>query len=472
MKLGARLLIAYAAVGLIFGATVVLTVQSQNRVIAESRMILEEDARVLKVLWDLSMAFDEAWRKARLLAATPSAELAREAERAREDVDRLINGLGGFVLPAEQAIHEELKTSWDDLRPRLARLETTASAGELFTREISPGIDRVTNAYRRFENERRNASEQRVVEIRETTATSRKTFAVFTVLLGLAAVLLMLFIRSNLLIPLSRLGQATEVIASGDLSAKVDYKADDEMGDLTERFNQMSQKLADTEKAKMEFLSMVSHDMRTPLTAISGYSGILSSGRRGAVTEKQIEALKIISNESDRLAFLVEDLLDAARAEAGAFRIEPKSAELSKALPPAIAAFERQAEAKKIAFTSDFSQLPRAVVDDKRLGQALRNLIGNAIKFTTEGGKVAAVGRVENNEIILEVRDTGLGIPPDNIERLFDRFYQVSKNAKGGLGLGLAIVKEIATAHGGSVEVESKIGEGTTFRIRIPYNQK
>lgn len=469
MRLGLRLFLIYFAIACLFFLTAISVITSQGLVIEETRQILDEDGKMLKLLWDLNLRFDEAWRRSRLAAMQP--ELGEQAAASRLEVDRLVMSSAEFELADERPVGDEMRAIWGGLRPTLERLEKSgARASLVFAEDVSPAIDEFTIRFRALENMRRRTSENRAQHIQRITAASLRQFQISIALLFVSGIALVIFVRYSLLLPVKALRAATEAIASGNFSA-IEHHANDEIGDLARRFNSMSERLAEAEKAKMEFLSMVSHDMRTPLTAISGYAGLIMTGRRGEVTPKQMEGLKIISSEAERLAFLVEDLLDAARARAGTFRIEPKMVNLGEVLPGTIKAFERTAESRKISLTVDLGGLPKATADAARLGQALRNLVGNALKFTPEGGSVTVSGRAENNEIIIEVKDTGRGIPEVNLPHLFDRFYQVSEkkdSERGGVGLGLAIVKDIAEGHGGRVEVQSVVDRGTTFTIRLP----
>jgi len=185
--------------------------------------------------------------------------------------------------------------------------------------------------------------------------------------------------------------------------------------------------------------------------------------------------LKAILRETVNLQEMTDDLFDVARANAGSFRVEPVLTDMSQALADFLKPFEHVAEEKKIVFTWDISKLPQAAVDVKRMGQALRNLVVNAFKFTPERGRVAVTGKVRGQEIVLAVTDSGPGIAPEELDNIFTRYYQIrvqEGEARGGTGLGLAIVREIALAHGGRAEVESEMGKGACFRIILPMQKR
>jgi signal transduction histidine kinase len=291
------------------------------------------------------------------------------------------------------------------------------------------------------------------------------------VLVALAAVALVSTIRRRILSPLRRLGQATDVVAAGEMTHRVPVEGNDEIGDLARRFNEMTERLAESERLRMEFLSMVSHEMRTPLTLIKISASRVLGGRSEGAPDSSRRSLDIILEETDRLQYLVEDLLEVARAQIGAFRIEPSPTDTAEFLSGLLHPFEEEAEKKRIRFSYDFSSLPPAVIDGKRVGQALRNLVTNALKFTPSGGEVTVKGSLKSNRIELAVTDSGPGIPTQDLPHLFKRFYKVTRQqgSTTSFGLGLAIVREIAQAHGGEVEVQSQIGRGAQFRFYIPF---
>jgi signal transduction histidine kinase len=225
------------------------------------------------------------------------------------------------------------------------------------------------------------------------------------------------------------------------------------------------------ERVRQDFVANVSHELRTPLSSIKGYSETLIEG--GVTQQKeQKEFLGIIHRESDRLAKLIDDLLDLSRIESGKMAMVLMPMDLLPAVKRAAAILEKQAASKSIRITLDIpSGTPRILADESRLSQVILNLLDNAVKYTPEVGDVRISAVADGHFVRVDVSDTGVGIPEADIPRIFERFYRVDKARSrelGGTGLGLSIVKHIVQAHGGQVSVRSAPSKGTTFSFIIP----
>lgn len=240
----------------------------------------------------------------------------------------------------------------------------------------------------------------------------------------------------------------------------------------------MTRQLAELDRLKAEFVSVASHEIKTPLSVIRGYASLLEDGIYGEVSEQQRKALHSISDQTERLARLVQRLLDISRFEAGGGRLECREIELRPFLSDLAQGFDVLAYQNEIAFELEVQDdLPETLVGDPdRLNEVLGNLLSNAFKFTPKGGKIrlaARPGRERNpvREVVIEVVDTGVGIPADKLPKIFEKFFQVENEAQPrsvGSGLGLAIAREIVEAHGGTIGAESRPGQGTTFRVVLP----
>ncbi len=229
---------------------------------------------------------------------------------------------------------------------------------------------------------------------------------------------------------------------------------------------------ADREAARLkdQFVGLVSHELRTPLTAVLGYVELLLDEHE-ELTEDQREYLQIIDRNARRQLRLVSDLLLTAQMDAGTFSISPQPVDLATIAAASLATAGPAAAAAGITLESDLAPTP-AHADPLRLGQAVDNLVANALKFTDRGGTVRLVVRPQaDGGGRLAVSDTGIGIPPDELTHLTERFYRAStatRRAVPGVGLGLAITRAVVEAHGGHVGVTSAVGEGTTFTVTIP----
>ncbi len=224
------------------------------------------------------------------------------------------------------------------------------------------------------------------------------------------------------------------------------------------------------ENIRKDFVANVSHELRTPLSSIKGYAETL---RDGSVSGPEVkDFLDIIYRESDRLAKLIDDLLDLSRIESGKMAMALVPMELGPVAKRVCAILEKQSSAKSISIGLDMPPgLPQVLADEGRLSQVIMNLLDNAVKYTPEGGKVKLSAAVEGKSVRVDISDTGVGIPEEDILRIFERFYRVDKARSrelGGTGLGLSIVKHIVQAHGGRVWVASSPGRGSTFSFTIP----
>ena len=218
------------------------------------------------------------------------------------------------------------------------------------------------------------------------------------------------------------------------------------------------------------FLGVVSHDLRNILSGMMGFAGMISRDvSRDDHVERILAHAKHIQRSGARMNRLIGDLVDVASIEAGVLAVARELGDPSDVVAEAVAAFQPQAAAKKVAVTAEISPLPSLVTfDSARLLQVLTNLLSNAIKFTPANGHVAVRTDRVGDEVVIAVSDTGVGIPSDQLEAVFARFVQVTKNDQRGVGLGLYISRSIVQGHGGRIWVESKIGEGSTFRVALP----
>jgi CheY-like chemotaxis protein len=224
-------------------------------------------------------------------------------------------------------------------------------------------------------------------------------------------------------------------------------------------------------RAKDEFLATISHELRTPMTSILGWSSLLMEGT--LPREDEGTALRAIHRSSKVQAELIDDLLDLSRISSGKLQIEADVTDMNEVIAAAADALRQIAAEKKLRLTVHPAADPAVVWGDpKRLQQVVMNLVSNAIKFTPEGGSIDATVRVEGRDVVTDVIDTGIGIAPEFLPRLFERFQQAdptSTRAYGGLGIGLSIVQHLTELHGGRAEARSQgPGTGATFEIRLP----
>lgn len=247
---------------------------------------------------------------------------------------------------------------------------------------------------------------------------------------------------------------------------------------VQDRTKQLEFALAEVQnisKTKSEFISAVSHELRTPLTSIKGYASILIAGKLGDIPDLVKERLKKINIHSDNLVKLINELLDISRIESGRVEMKLTKCNLSDMLETIHDLLTPQMKDKNIQWSAQIDEaIPEMLLDTSQADRIFINLIGNAIKFTPQGGTISVKAHLDNDIVTIEISDTGIGISSEDIARLFDEFYrvdnQINQNVKG-TGLGLPLAKKIVEAHNGKMWITSKLKEGTTFHFTLPVKQ-
>jgi signal transduction histidine kinase len=252
-------------------------------------------------------------------------------------------------------------------------------------------------------------------------------------------------------------------LLEGERAARTEAEA------VQQLLSAQNERLRELDRLKDEFVSLVSHELRTPLTSIRGYIELLLDDAEAGSNERRY--LEIVDRNSERLLELVSDLLFLAQIEAGKLGIERRQVDLSKIVEECIETSSPVADSRGIELSATVDRVPKLEGDRARLAQVLDNLVSNGLKFTERGGRVEVRLTTRDGAALLEVDDTGVGIPADEQEHLFERFFRSSsatENAIPGTGLGLTITKAIVERHGGRIEVESAENAGTTVRVRLP----
>ncbi|MDO8806145.1 MAG: HAMP domain-containing sensor histidine kinase [Elusimicrobiota bacterium] len=300
----------------------------------------------------------------------------------------------------------------------------------------------------------------------------------------LAATLLALWLSSLMIKPIRKLIKAFAITGEGELNYRLkDTGRRDEIGALNRDFNKMVDKLKELDQLKKDFVSSVTHELKSPIGAIESYLDLMSyeisrsvkdPGSWPAKLPRFLENISFIKQNSNRLLRFIADLLDAARIEKGKFEIAKKPAQLEPIIQDAVKLFLERAKSSGIdlSFPTPQEKLPLVPLDAERVSQVLVNLVSNALKFTPKGGKVTIKAERLGPVVRVSVEDTGIGIPQADLGKLFEKFYQVPggrNNVIGpkGTGLGLYIVKSIVEAHGGRTYAEST-GKGSRFNFELP----
>jgi signal transduction histidine kinase len=270
--------------------------------------------------------------------------------------------------------------------------------------------------------------------------------------------------------PIAAMREAAEKVSKGDYSARVDIQSKDEIGQLARTFNHMSESIQREDEKKREFLADVSHELRTPISYIKGYSEALETGMIKN-PEEQGKYLRLINREAGRMVKLVADLLDLSRLDADEFSLVKNPLVLAQLIEDFIQKYDSSLKEKNISLLLHID--PEIIIngDEDRLEQIFQNIIDNAIRYTECGGVISIRLSKHQFGCLVEIKDTGIGIPEDDIEKLTNRFYRVNKartRTDGGTGLGLAIVNKLVKLHEGKLEIQSTLGEGTKIKVYFP----
>ena len=270
--------------------------------------------------------------------------------------------------------------------------------------------------------------------------------------------------------PLQRIALSARGIAGGEYHP-IRPEGPDEVKLLARAFNEMAEQVQASQQSQRDFIANVSHELKTPLTSIQGFAQAILDGT--AQSENELNhAANVIHKEAERMHRLVLDLLDLARLDTGTFEFERLPVDLLALLESVVTKLKPQVNSAKVNLTLHVDPLPSLIGDGDLLAQVFTNLVEIAIKHTPESGDVRLMAVPGDGMIEIRVTDTGKGIPPEDLERIFERFYQVDKSRPGGrrrgAGLGLAIAREIIHAHGGSLGAKSVTGQGSVFVVKLP----
>lgn len=483
-----KLIIAFVLVALISAALVALFIRmtSADRL---TLLIMDQQRSMLvsslteyyekNGSWDGIETYwsDLRWREARLTAVTqqPKSQTPNEypnfgfgpnpgdpmggpggPERDRIRLFGLADANGKVLIPSDPKYPAGSTAPSDQLKDGAAITVNNQKVGTLMMIRLQP----------RFNPE-------------ENLFLQRTTDALIYASLGalLIAVLLGIFLARTLIRPLQALTVAARNIAQGEWEQEVRVTTHDEIGQLAAAFNTMSQEVTRVNQQRRQMTADIAHDLRTPLTVIAGY---IESMRDG-VLQPTNERLTLIYTEIERLQNLVNDLRMLSQVDAGELPLHRQFIDPLDLLERAAAPFQHSAEQNGIHLAvSAPDGLPLIYVDEARMMQVLSNLISNSMRYTPEGGEICLSAETHldgagASQMRLTVRDTGSGMPAEELPLIFDRFYRVDKSRSSGdvgeTGLGLAIVKALVEAHGGKIEVESTLGKGTAMHLLLPVEK-
>ena len=383
------------------------------------------------------------------------------------------SGIGKPAQDIREAVLE--MATWAPYEYQAALAERRNDADSISMKHFAPALARADTAVRAAERDLRVSMRAKV----ESAATDISHAEMVTVVaLGLALIVAAVFailLTRAISRPVTELERGMRAVAEGEFEHKLALSPSrtDEFGRLAASYERMTEQLTELDKLKAEFVSVASHELKTPINVVIGYLGLLQEGIYGPINPQQQTVLRTLETQVQSLARLSKQLLDVSRFEAGGGKLELRPVKLRNILKDLQDGFSVLADQRGVHFSVSMAEgLPNEVLwDADRINEVLGNLLSNAFKFTERGGSVDLSVDPSEGDVQMEVRDSGAGIPSEQLPHIFEKFYQANNQAaasSGGSGLGLAIAKQIVEAHRGTISCESTPGVGTTFTLLLP----
>lgn len=313
-----------------------------------------------------------------------------------------------------------------------------------------------------------------ITSLEETNNTINR-IVVLLILIGLFVIgisgIVSIFLANSIVKPLLEVTKVAEKMADGQLQVRGQVRINDEIGQLSNTLNFMAEELLKKEQIKNDFISSVSHELRTPLTSIKGWA-ITLQGDDNIDPGLLSDGLKIIETESDRLSKMVEDLLDFSKFISARVSLEKAIFPIRETILMLKKQYMPRARDNDIDLNVSISDdVGLFLGDENRIKQLLLNLLENAVKFTPAGGRVDLDAYTQDNNLVLTVKDTGIGIPPEDLPHVKEKFYK-GKHSKSHSGIGLSICQEIVSLCNGSLEIESEVDKGTVVKVVLPIKEE
>ena len=468
-------MISYLLIFLLVSASGVYIILRLNHLDGTIRSMITVDAQAIRLAREIAQAvyIQVGFEKKYLISGDQDflnqfAEMNSYLASKTAELDRLVTDPEIKILSAflkvtheryrdrfgKMASNEIIISRPDESDKIMAEMETTA-------RQIMDRSDKARN-------QKLRASGEISAQITKAMTISGSVVIILTVLISI-------LITRSINAPIELLLEKTKMTAQGEFGQPLEISSPPEIKELAESFNTMCMQLQELDQMKIDFISHLSHELRTPLTAIKEASCMLMEGVYAESHEKQRELFDIVNGECERLIASVSRILDLSRMEAGMAEFQFDLFDMAPIIQNVTVKLEPIADRKNIALSLDIpGSIPEVRMDEEKIRQVIENLVGNALKFTAEGGEVRIALAENSKDRLLEVTvsDTGCGIPSENLQEIFDKFKRVDnrRGAVRGTGLGLAIARHIINAHGGSIWAESKPGKGSAFTFSLPLS--
>ena len=478
MTIRTRLGLGFLAVAVILVLPLVVALRALERLQDETIALRDNEFAASLLLGRMRSDTDELRQAETVLLLFPNDTTRGRMSAALDTLSRLTDSLAHYQLDsaarsirnAVQEVAQHLPVEYAD-----ALAKRTADAERISEERMIPAITRIERTLARAESSLRQRTIRRVEQTADAGGAARRLSAVSLMLAALLAGAIAVGLTRSVSHPVRDLERGMAAVASGDFEHRLSIgrRGGNEFGRLAQSFETMSRQLAELDKLKAEFVSVASHELKTPLNVVIGYLQLFDEGVYGPLTPKQREICRTLESQAQALSRLVKQLLDVSRFDAGGGRIDARPMHLGRFLDDLERAFDVLARQRGIAFrVVRGAELPTEVVwDEDRMNEVMGNLISNAFKFTERDGTVELSADGSAEVVQIDVRDTGAGITAQELPFVFEKFFQAGNQAQAaqkGTGLGLAIAKQIVEAHGGMITAESTRGVGTTFSLTLP----
>lgn len=387
----------------------------------------------------------------------------------RDEVSALLDELLGQARryasdPQEHAILSAIIADIAAYRTEREELEARGLPNRAIDLEVREELERAIESVEELRGLNQVAVQEAQAEALRVDRLTNVAAAAAGTMLFLGLVIVVLGVRRYVVYPVLELQAAIRAFRTGKPGVRAPGHGSRELGELSETFNEMTDAIERQREARLTFMAGVVHDLRNPLSALSM---ALEVAKTDTSEENRSRVLRMVDRQIGRLSRMVDDLFESTRIEAGKLALQRRPTDLREIVREIIDFYAPSAPNHQLV--ADVPDEPVCVdADPLRIEQVTSNLVSNAVKYSPEGGRVEVVLRPVGDEAVLEVRDQGVGIPPDRIEELFTPFRRLAAEVAPGAGLGLSVVRRIVEAHGGRIEVESVVHGGSTFRVRLP----
>jgi two-component system sensor histidine kinase GlrK len=475
-----RLTLGYLAIMLFvvfLGVYVTIKLNQLDRI---ARAVVSVDSAAITLAENLLEALfsQDAFQKKYLISKDQ--DFYRQSQEIQHRFSSDLKGLCDILdTSGKKNFFNRVKETYDDYLGLLEKEYGFVSNGqdysyEGFQEEKANLIEDIGQNFREIIQMTRLDRDKKLQASSRVSSEALETVSVTAIVAIVTGILISFFNTRSINNPIQILKETTKQISQAEFEQVPNTSSAPEIRELIEAFNMMSERLQELDTMKEDFISRVSHELRTPLTAIKEASSMLLEGTYLNMPEKQKELLMVTTEECERLIRLVNSILDLSCMEAKMMDYYFGECRLAALIKEIVLKFEPIALRNKISLESEFPpDLPPVKTDEGRITQVIENLVGNALKFTSEGGKILVSGSLNRNEkpyVEVSVSDTGCGIPAEDLKRIFDKFKRTDSQRRttAGSGLGLSIAKHIVAAHGGKIWVESEPGKGSTFFFTLP----